>query len=154
MILTCSICGKEFEYHKTRYSRNIPIVCGSFDKQTGKWIRNEDCRLEYYRRKSREWREKNPKKTKQYYEKNKATRVYVYKHSKGKPKPAKKYYCKWPGCRRQTANGGVNRFYCWYHQSLIRLSCADGYENCGYGPDWEYLEEMYGDEVKSLEMER
>ena len=38
---------------------------------------------------------------------------------KNKPKPDVKRYCKWPGCRRLTSNGGVDYYYCDYHKFVL-----------------------------------
>ena len=159
MILTCSICNRKFFYLPLpqKVPRNFPSICG-YRANNGKWISNDICKRKRNMLNQKKYvkirTQKRRERRKEYWhEPGKTSRVYTKRQNYN---IKTKRICKWPGCKEYTGNNGQDYFYCWYHKQLLEYGCSQQYENCIYAssdPDWEYLEEMYGDEVRSLEME-
>ena len=120
MQLKCSVCHKILESENPRQK-----ICDSAECAR---IRSR----QYYLK----WKAAHPDRLKQHshaqYERRKTKKIQPKYFRKAVPKAKIKYYCKYHGCKRQTARNGANRLYCQTHWDQLQEGCSSEYQEYLY----------------------
>jgi len=128
MELKCEICQKSFEWTRPASSHGgarTPKICS-----------NPECKRTRAHKSYLKWKASHPDRLKQHshaqYERRKTKKIQPKYFRKAVPKAKIKHYCKYHGCKRQTARNGTNRLYCQRHWDLLQEGCSSEYQGFIY----------------------
>lgn len=112
MKIQCKICKSGFEWERNGRGGRQPTICL---RSKCRKMRDHLC--------YEKWKKKH---TFTRYEKNKEKKQPEY-ITKNTPKPTVERRCQFPGCKRLTARGGINFYYCQQHWELKQESVSQEY---------------------------